>query len=300
MTYYRCAWLIFAVWPVAAVRGDESARNPIEVCVVNNSLIREASGIAASRTTKNAVWIHNDSGDKPRLFQVSLNGSTLGIINVNGAEAADWEDLCSFEMDGVSWLLVGDIGDNGRVRGKTSPPCRLYLLKEPTIKPAISPNAVTESTVEVIRTTEFQFPDGPHDCESLAVDSVARTVLLVTKSDPFSSGLYSLPLTLTNGHESLIANKIAPLSVTYATAMDASSDGRRLVIVSMFGGVMLTRDNTKNESWADASLNSVTVLKLPQRKQGESVCFTLDGNSLLLNSEGVSQPLWRLNLDMSP
>ncbi len=133
--------------------------------------------------------------------------------------------------------------------------------------------------------------------ESLAVDPLARTILLVTKSDPLSSALYSLPLTTTKNHESLRAEKIISLSVTYATAMDLSSDGRRLVIiVSMFGGVMLTRDTTKEKSRADASRNAITVLTLPQRRQGESVCFTLDGKSLLLNSEGQSQPLWRMDM----
>lgn len=276
--------------------GDESAGAIKEVCIVQDPLITEASGLAISRTTKDAVWIHNDSGDVPRLFLVGLNGTTQGIVNVKDVTAMDWEDMCSFERDGESWLLIGDIGDNQRIRGATSPVCQLLLLKEPKLKRVRSSKMAVESTVEVVRTIEFQFPDGPQDCESVAVDTVSGTILLVTKTDPLHSALYSLPLTISTGKETLTAERLAPLSVPYATAMDISSDGRRLAIVNMFSGVLLTRNDPERESWADACSNSITPLTLPIRKQGESVCFTADGNSLLLNSEGASQPLWQIEL----
>ncbi len=291
-----CMLLIVASCSAAAI-GDEAAGKTREVCIVQEPLISEASGLAVSRTTKDAVWMHNDSGDLPRLFLIDLQGTTLGIVNVKGVKATDWEDMCSFELDGESWLLVGDIGDNQCVRGTKSPACRLLLLKEPEYAPSGATKATVETTVEVIRTMEFQFPDGPHDCESLAVDPVSRTILLVTKASPFNSALYSLPLTITKGKASLTADRIASLSVAYATAMDVSPDGSRLAIVNMFSGVMLTRDDPRQKSWADACSESITVLTLPIRKQGESVCFTADGNSLLLNSEGKSQSLWQVDLE---
>jgi len=287
--------ILIVCWCALSAMGDEATGIPKEVCVVGDPLILEASGLAVSRTIKDAVWMHNDSGDVPRLFLVGLNGNTLGIVNVKGVTARDWEDMCSFELDGESWLLVGDIGDNGRVRSSTLP-CQLLLLKEPTVKLNGQTDPDFESTVDVCRTIEFQFPDGPHDCESLAVDTVSRTILLVTKTSPFEGALYSLPLTLTKGKEKLKAERIASLGVAFATAMDISSDGRRLAIVNMFSGIMLTREDPEKESWAEAGSKPVTVLTLPVRKQGESVCFTADGNSLLLNSEGASQPLWQIEL----
>ena len=280
----------------AATIGDEAAGTAKEVCIVQDPLITEASGLAVSRTTREAVWMHNDSGDVPRLFLVGLNGTTQVIVKVKDVQATDWEDMCSFEMDDESWLLVGDIGDNQRVRGTKSPPCQLLLLKEPKLGPVGSTKGTSESTIDVFRTIEFQFPDGPHDCEGLAVDTLSRTILVVTKTDPLNSALYAMPLTITQGKESLTAERIASLSVPYATAMDVSSDGRRMVIVNMFSGVMLMRDEPEKKSWADASSESITALTLPVRKQGESVCFTTDGKSLLLNSEGASQPLWTIEL----
>ncbi|MBC7966189.1 MAG: hypothetical protein H7Z17_09715 [Fuerstia sp.] len=280
----------------AVTIGDEAAGTAKEVCIVQDPLITEASGLAVCRTTRDAVWMHNDSGDVPRLFLVGLNGTTQAIVNVKDVTATDWEDMCSFELDQERWLLVGDMGDNQRVRGTKSPRCQLLLLKEPKLGPAGSTKGPTESSIDVFRTIEFQFPDGPHDCEGLAVDTQSRRILVVTKTDPLNSALYSMPLMITPGRESLTAERIVALGVPYATAMDISPDGRRMVIVNMFSGVMLTRDDPGKKSWADASRESITPLTLPTRKQGESVCFTADGKSLLLNSEGKSQPLWQVEL----
>ncbi len=274
-------------------QGDEPD-NGTQLCIVQDPQILEASGIAVSRTTQNALWMHNDSGDTPRLFLVDLNGRTRAIVNVAGVTATDWEDMCSFEIDGESWLLIGDFGDNGTDRGIRTPACQLLLIREPKLPASDREKEVPETSVEVIRTITFEFPDGPRNCESVAVDTFSRTILMVTKADPLHSALYSLPLTLTSGKEHMKAQKLASLGVTYATAMDVSPDGRQLVVVDMFSGAMLTRADPTSESWIDASRRPATVLNLPRRHQGETVCFTADGKSLLLNSEGVSQPLWRV------
>ena len=288
--------IITAICCSSFCRSEEPGNVTKELCLVQDPLILEASGLATSRTMKHAVWMHNDSGDVARLFLVGLDGITIGIVNVKEVTAFDWEDICSFEMNGESWLLVGDVGDNARKRSVASPTCQLLLLKEPTLTANASATKPTEVSIDVFRTIEFQFPDGPHDCESLAVDTSTNSILLVTKSAPTKCAMYSLPLTLTSGKETSTAELVTPISATFATAMDLSSDGRRLAIINMLGGVLLTRNDPKKDSWADASISGLTTLKLPNRKQGESVCFTADGNSLLLNSEGAMQPLWQIDL----
>jgi len=288
--------IVLAFCCSAVCCGDEVTAVAKELCVVQDPQILEASGLAICRTAKNTVWMHNDSGDVPRLFLVGFDGATIGIVNVKGVTAFDWEDVCSFEIDGESWLLVGDIGDNARKRGVTTPVCQLLLLKEPKLDASVPTTTASEVSIDVVRTIKFEFPDGLYDCESLAVDTTTKQILLVTKSDPFTCAMYSLPLTLTSGVETLKAERVTPISATFATAMDLSPDGRQLAIVSMLGGVMLTRKDPQKDSWADASINSLTTLTLPNRKQGESVCFTTDGNSLLLNSEGALQPLWKIEL----
>lgn len=287
-------FLLFLLCSASETRCDESSPAHRELCIVRDPQILESSGIAICRTVKNAVWMHNDSGDVPRLFLVGFDGATKAIVNVDGVKAMDWEDMCSFEMNGESWLLIGDIGDNARQRGAKNPPCQLLLIKEPRLRHEPDSSTAKEISVEVDRTIEFQFPDGPHDCESLAVDTGSRTILMVTKSSPLNCAMYSLPLRLDAGHEKVEAKRLAPVSAAFATAMDISPDGKQLAIVNMFNGVMLTRNDPTKDSWNDPSAVITTPLTLPNRKQGESVCFTGNGNSLLLNSEGTSQPLWEL------
>lgn len=78
-----------------------------QVCIITVPEIQEAtSGIAPSLHHENAVWIHNDSGTSPRLFLVDTSGeAVLAILNVNVADALDWEDMCSLSLmvsDGYS------------------------------------------------------------------------------------------------------------------------------------------------------------------------------------------------------
>ena len=57
------------------------------------SAIDEASGIAASRTNPNVLWVHNDSGDSARVFAIHIDGTLLGTYSLSGASATDWEDI---------------------------------------------------------------------------------------------------------------------------------------------------------------------------------------------------------------
>ena len=114
------------------------AADAVQVATIENKEINESSGIACSYNHPGSIWLHNDSGDKARLYLVDLKGRTTAVVSVQGAKSDDWEDMCSFTMDGQSWLLIGDIGDNERRRGKKkNAPCRLYLLKEPVVPRSI-------------------------------------------------------------------------------------------------------------------------------------------------------------------
>ena len=154
-----------------------------------------------------------------------------------------------------------------------------------------------QQVVDVFSATEYSWPGGPENCECLAVDTKRREILLLTKSNPSICQLCRLPLTLQPGEHVAQAEIVSALSVPWATAMDVSADGLKLVAVNMISGVLIER--TESESWSDACQRPAAVIALPPRRQGESVCFEPDGLSLLLNSEGQNQPLWRVQLPKS-
>ncbi|MEZ6062160.1 MAG: hypothetical protein R3C19_17615 [Planctomycetaceae bacterium] len=284
----RCLLRIVGVLFVATSL-SAAAEDPEPLCIIEDERIDESSGIAVSRIRDDAIWIHNDSGDKPRLFLAGHDGKTIAVVNLNPATALDWEDMCSFEIDGQPWLLVADVGDNDEDRSAKRAPCQLYLLKEPAI-----PEGQDEFTCRPDITIRLHYEFGPQNCESVAVDPERREILLLTKSAPQSCRLYRLPLDLTEPKQSHVAQAIATAAIPFATAMDISADGRHMAIATMWAGTLVERK--PEETWADAFRRIDDTLMLPPRKQGETIAFDRSGAFLYLNSEKPGQPLWRISV----
>ena len=276
----------------ASTENTAAQEKAVHLATISDDRINESSGIALSHTHEDAIWLHNDSGDKPRLFLVGLDGKTRSVVRIKKADAVDWEDMCSFQIDGKPWLLIADVGDNDQNRNDERPTCRLYLLPEPTIEEG-DRSAEAKAKIRIT----FEYPDGPQNCESVAVDTERREILLLSKSQPLECKLYSIPLDLNDEKQKHTAERIASLPVPFATGMDLTADNKRLAIITMWTGLLVERNN--DQSWADAVTQPGQSLQLPQRRQGESVCFEESGDSLLLNSEHEDQPLWRVKLPAS-
>lgn len=266
---------------------------PEQLCDVSDKDVAEASGMAISRENPDHIWIHNDSGDSARLFLLNRRGETVAVVSLEDVQPKDWEDMCSYTLDGENWLLVADTGDNGRARTANKNPCTLLLFKEPKVE---LPSSEKKSKVQKLKTRptttlQISYPNGPADCESVAVDSVRREIFVVTKADPLSCKLLRTQLVLKPGRHEAELQEISSPGVPFATAMDISPDGNQMLISSMFMGAILRRDN--NGGWESASIET---LRLPARRQGETACFDVDPSFALLGSEGIRQPIWRMRL----
>ena len=269
-----------------------------QVCVITDERIVESSGLALSQRCADAVWMHNDSGDTARLFLVGLDGKTRGIFLLRDVPMPlDWEDMCGFTMGTQPWLMIGDVGDNSFSRCRVTPDegvkraCRLLLIKEPSLN-----DGLEQDPVPVQTTILFEYDDGPHNCESIAVDTEREEILLVSKSKstPLDCGLYRIPLTLKAGTTVATAQRIGSLNIYNATAMDISRDNRRMVIISYDSASIV--DRSADEEWGDAIKRTSHLIDLPKQKGGESVCFGPRGDELYLSSEQVRQPLWRVHI----
>ena len=128
---------------------------------LESAALVETSGIAASRTAPGVIWAHNDSGDNPNIYAVGPEGEDLGSFTIDGGVAFDWEDVAIGPgPDPIrSYLYVGDIGDNFRIRQGQITVYRI-LEPEPASMAALIPaeEAIT-----------LHSPDGPHDFEALFV-----------------------------------------------------------------------------------------------------------------------------------
>src|SRR6056297_1008717 len=99
----------------------------IKLGTISDSRINEASGLAASHKVSGAFWLHNDSGDGPNLYMIDSTGKLLISGYVNGASARDWEDIASFVLEGVPYLVIADVGDNPVDKSSY----KLYIIEEP-------------------------------------------------------------------------------------------------------------------------------------------------------------------------
>ncbi len=267
-----------------------------------NELV-EASGLAASRRDSGLLWAVNDSGNRPVLYALSGDGRALGQVTVAGVDDGDWEDLAAFTWQGEPWLLVADVGDNRGQRDRVV----LHALPEPQFDARGRFSGEVQPAWSLI----FTYPDGPRDCESLAVDPVAGKILLLSKrsSPPV---LYSLPLGPPSGDRPLVATVIAPLATippptpvdlllpygkyrSQPTAMDLSADGRELVILTYRHAFLLHR--ALGQAWDGILTEPLQVIELPDLftlAQREAACFSADGQSLYVTGEGAGAALLRL------
>ena len=254
---------------------------PKKLCVLQDEEINESSGLAVSRRRENLFWTHNDSGDRARIFAFDRHGHDWGVYQVPGAKATDWEDMASFEWQGRPCLLLADVGDNPRRR----PQITLYVVEEP------GPNS---AVADLLMTIPVKYENGSRDCESVAVDPASGKILLLAKELLFST-VYEFDLPDAAPRKPLTARQVARVAVPLPTAMDVSPDGLRAIMLTYAFAYQFMRE--KNESWQQALQREPRRIDMPQRRQGESICYGLDGWTLFLTSEKLPTPLWEVPVE---
>jgi len=306
MQFYPWVWVGLSLWLAAGCTRPAPYGRPKLIGELADQRIHESSGLAASRRTPGVLWTHNDSGNPPQLFAIDTQGQALATVAITGERVknVDWEDICSYQLDGQPFLLIADIGDNTAQRKR----CQLYIIPEPQIDPTQLGQTLS---AEVQATVVIRFPDGPRNCEAVAVDASARKrqgIYLASKSVIGLSNVYRVVLPASDYRGELAAvvggsmtrmpgstfapSRIAAPWVPMVTAMDISPDGRRAVLATYDRAYEYTRND--DETWGDAFSRSGRPITLPPRRQGEAICYSHDGRRLYLTSEHLPAPLWML------
>ena len=260
----------------------------------------EISGLAASRK-QDILWAHNDSGDTPRVFAMSLAGDDLAAYEVRGAEATDWEDMAigpGPEADS-DFLYLADIGDNASLRSEIV----VYRAPEPVYDAASSLHAID---AEMLR---FVYPDGAHDAETLLVDPNTWDIFIVTKNIAGGpSGVYRAVFpqdaAATTTLEKIAEIDFAALTPAKAippgsgplpealgkipTGGEISPDGS-IIAIRTYGTIWLwQRDGMSIAgSFAQAPCEAPSAVET----QGEAIAFRSDGSGYFTASEGQNVAL---------
>ncbi|MEP6882501.1 MAG: hypothetical protein ABI866_10940, partial [Dokdonella sp.] len=206
-------WPLLFVWHAVCAQDFVIAPfQPAQLeALITDPSLDEISGIASSRRADNRYWVHDDSPRPAELQAIDEKGKNLARVRIDGVKAIDWEDIATYTLDGKPWLLIGDIGDNGGVRKTYT----LIAIEEPEVSADVA-----SASVKPNWQLQFRYPDGPHDCEAMAVDPIKREILLINKHAPLA--VYSLPLRPPTGKQVvLVAKKIAALdSIPQPTASE--------------------------------------------------------------------------------
>lgn len=246
----------------------------------------EISGLADSRRNPGVLWLHNDSGDKARIFAVNLAGALVAEVALPGVKAVDWEDIAvgPGPQTGSTYLYIGDIGDNQANR-KT---LKVYRAPEPLVDPGMPGASLELSAVE---TLELRYPDGPHDAETLLVDPWTADVLVLTKESSGKSKLYLAKAPLMPG---AVADLIKVGKLDFgkgvlpgsqlATAGDISADGLSIGLRS--GDTAFEWRRLAGESVAMTILAAPCAVALAKEGQGEAFGYAADGTGFHTVGEG--------------
>jgi hypothetical protein len=258
--------------------------------------------MAAAIGAKDLLWLVNDSGGTPTLHLAGTDGSDRGGVTVDSAHNVDWEDLASFSWQGKPFLLIADTGDNAARRKS----CKLYLVPEPTLPAA---GKMLQGAVKPQRVIEFRYPDGPRDCESVAVDAMQGKILLLSKRTT-PPGLYELPLSPPKTAGVAVAKKIGSTELragpgvlphpfaTQPTGLDIRADCTQAAVLTYVGVFVFPR--ARGETWAQAFARQPTLPPPHGLPQAEALAFSRDGKSLFVASEGARSPLARYRLQPAP
>ena len=268
--------------------GEQITRFPAE--------LDEISGMSQGRGNPNIFWVHNDSGDQPRVYAVNRNGVLLGTYLLDGASAVDWEDMAMGPAPGGrTYLYLADIGDNSARRMSV----RVYRVLEPRVEANQAPVTQTLSGVTAF---DFVYEDGSRDAEGFIVDPLTGEFYVVTKREAAGNRLYRSVAPVAGQVNTLL--RAGTFSFTGTTGAAISPDGLQ---------VLIRRYSSATNSFAppasaatywsrpNASVSLVDLLKQPGQivplvpeVQGEAITFSADNRGFYTTTErggGANRPL---------
>jgi hypothetical protein len=271
---------------------------------IQDPRIDEASGMQAARLNPGAYFLHNDEG-KARVFAMDGKGANLGSFIIEGAKNRDWEDISWAPSESGPLLVLADSGDKQLKRKSLI----LYFILEPLV----NENNLYSGSYPIFHRINLKYPDGAHDCESVAFDPASGRIYLLSKRDKIP-GIYSISL-----QDALAASK-ADLSydgdvtrlrpptrrdmmnfgrrdgqwVSKPTGLDFNADGTMAAIIT-YRSLYLYRRN-EDESWPTAFARKPVEFEGPPSRKEESVSFSPDGTFVMVTAEDLPAPVYRFRL----
>lgn len=89
----------------------------------------------------------------------------------------------------------------------------------------------------------------------------------------------------------LEAKKLTNFRAVVVTAADISADSKKLLLATYAQTLEFTREG--KQTWTETLTGKPRYLPTPLRRQGEGICYSLDGKAILWTSEGARAAIWK-------
>ena len=258
--------------------------SPSIFCRILDSRIDESSGIAPSRQYPGEYYTHNDSGDTARFFRFNASGSVTGVFSLSGVTARDWEEMATARIDNKNYVYLADIGDNNSQYSSV----HIYRCEEPSGSSGVITN---------FHDYQVTYPSGARNAEALMIDPKTGDIWVVQKVNG-KGGIYRLRRPSQSGNYQFqyvgsidFPDGLAPLRVI--TGASASPEGKSLILRTYSYAYEFPIPGKDFSSWLHSRSKRVQIAA---EIQGESICYSLDGKTLLTTSEGNPCPVSKVVL----
>lgn len=251
---------------------------PFRVGTTPISTLSEVSGVVSSVHSPGLLWMHNDSGDEPRIFALTSQGRIVAEVKLQGAKHIDWEDIARGPgpVQGKSYLYIADIGDNSARRSEVT----IYRIREPLLDTAQRDIRRVVAADSVERFT-LHYPDGSRDAEALLVEPRSGELVIVTKRENRCRVYSTSALPASGG--SVVLSYVGDLPLQLVTGGDVSPDGSMVVLKTYLHVRLWTR--LPGSSLAATITGAGTPLPYMPERQGEAIGFTSNGDGYYTTSE---------------
>lgn len=271
LRYLVLVILMMATSKVASAQ-NLNFKGPFDAGKLPLTGLDETSGVVASQQNVNVLWTHNDSGDGPFVYGISIQAEVLCTLKIENVTNRDWEDIAygPGPKAGANYLYVSETGDNEA----KAPSVFVYRVEEPLI------GGRENITVKADK-LEFVYPDGPRDAEALIVDPLTLDIYIITKRER-KSRIYMAKAPHSEGMKRTLVF-VGELSIPLITASDISAKGDEILLKDYAYVYYWKRNET--EPLSTTLKRTPTKLPYMPEPQGEAICFSAKADGYFTLSE---------------
>lgn len=253
---------------------------PLELVIKLPASLKENSGMVFD--SRGNIWMHNDSGNGPFIFNLDTAGNVLGFKKITNASNFDWEDLA---IDNDDFLYIGDIGNNKNIRKKLT----VYKVDIKSTSSRLDAKVITFKYED-----QLDFPPTPDlmnfDAESLIFMNDSLYIFTKNRVEPFDGkvNIYRIPAVegdyVAELVDSLIlGTKNGDMLDNWITAATIDRSSNHLILLSHSKLWLISC--FKNMKFSSGKIQEIPLMTFSQK---ESVSFYGD-NEIYISDENYRQ-----------